>query len=234
MNSCFRSLFLATVLTLAMTSAPQAQDAGTIYVVSYIEAQPGAKVQAAALLRDYRDATRKEDGNVRAEVVQHATRPGQFVILAAWKDQKALDAHAAAASTKAFRDKIQDVRVSPQDDRIHTGLSVGPIDAKSGGRNVFVVTHVDVVPPRKDDAVGLLKILGDTARKMDGNLRYEVVQQTNRPNHFTVIEIWKDRKAFDAHLAGNPIREFRDRLAPMSGSLYDERLYRALGKGASS
>jgi quinol monooxygenase YgiN len=234
MNSCFRALFLATVLTLAMTSAPQAQDAGPIYVVSYIEAQPGAKDQAAALLRDYREATRKEDGNVRAEVVQHATRPGQFVILSAWKDQKALDAHAAAASTKTFRDKIQSLRVSPQDDRIHTGLSVGPIEAKSGGRNVFVVTHVDVVPPRKDDAVGLLKILGDTVRKMDGNLRYEVVQQTNRPNHFTVIEIWKDRKAFDAHLAGNPVREFRDRLAPMSGSLYDERLYRALGKGASS
>jgi quinol monooxygenase YgiN len=97
-----------------------------------------------------------------------------------------------------------------------------------------VVTHVDVFPPRKDDAVGLLKVLGDTARKEDGNLRYEVVQQTNRPNHFTVIEIWKDRKAFNAHLAGVLVRAFRDRLAPMSGSLYDERLYRALGKGASS
>jgi quinol monooxygenase YgiN len=85
-----------------------------------------------------------------------------------------------------------------------------------------VVTHVDVVPPRKDDAVGLLKSLGDAARKEDGNVRYEVVQQTNRPNHFTVIEIWKDRKAFDAHLAGATVREFRDKLAPMSGSLYDE------------
>ena len=234
MNAYCRVLFLTTVLALAMTSAPQAQDAGTIYVVSYIESLPSAKDQAAALLRDYREASRKEDGNVRVEVVQHATRPGQFVVLAAWKDQKALDAHAAAASTKAFREKIQGLRVSPQDDRIHTGLSVGPIDAKSGGRNLFVVTHVDVVPPRKDDAVGLLKTLGDTARKEDGNLRYEVVQQTNRPNHFTVIEIWKDRKAFDAHLAGNPVREFRDKLAPMSGSLYDERLYRTLGKGASS
>ena len=32
MNSCFRALFLATVLTLAMISAPQAQDAGPVYV----------------------------------------------------------------------------------------------------------------------------------------------------------------------------------------------------------
>jgi quinol monooxygenase YgiN len=96
-----------------------------------------------------------------------------------------------------------------------------------------VVTHVDVVPPRKDDAVGLLKTLGDASRKDDGNLRYEVVQQTNRPNHFTVIEIWKSRKAFDAHNAAAHVREFRDRLQPMSGSLYDERLYRAVARSAT-
>jgi quinol monooxygenase YgiN len=232
MKAFCRIAFAATLSMLGMISEPHAQDAGTIYVVSYVEALPSARNQAADLLSEYRDASRKEDGNLRAEVVQHANRAGQFVILTAWKDQKALDAHMAAASTKSFREKIQELRVSPQDDRIHTGLSVGPLDAKAAGRSVHVVTHVDVVPPRKDDAVGLLKILGDTGRKENGNLRFEVVQQTNRPNHFTVIETWKDRKAFEAHLGGAVVRGFRDRLAPMSGSLYDERLYRSLARSA--
>jgi quinol monooxygenase YgiN len=233
MHACLRVFFAATLLALGMSSAPQAQDAGAVYVVSYFETQPGAKAQAASLLQNRREAVRKETGNLRSEAVEHASRPGQYVLLTAWKDQPALEAHLAAPSTKTFREKIHELRVSPQDDRTHVALSVGPIDSQAAERAIHVVTHVDVVPPRKDDAVGILKTLGEAARKENGNLRFEVVQQTNRPNHFTVVEIWKDRAAFDAHLAGAPVREFRDKLAPMSGSLYDERLYNTLGKAAS-
>jgi quinol monooxygenase YgiN len=39
------------------------------------------------------------------------------------------------------------------------------------------------------------------------------------------VEAWKDRYAFDAHGMAGHTRQFRDRLAPMSGALYDERLY---------
>src|SRR5882672_3995285 len=151
--------------------------------------------------------------------------PGQFVLLTAWKDQKAYEAHAAAASTREFRDRLQGLRNSPADDRFHNALSVGDLDGPRPARGVYVVTHVDVIPPRKDDAVGLLKSLGDASRRDDGNVRYEIVQQTNRPNHFTVIEIWASREALDAHGMAPHVREFRDKLQPMSGALYDERLY---------
>ena len=55
-----------------------------------------------------------------------------------------------------------------------------------------------------------------------------MVQQTNRPNHFTVIEAWKDRKAYDASRSADAQRQFRDKLGPMLGALYDERLYQTL------
>jgi quinol monooxygenase YgiN len=93
---------------------------------------------------------------------------------------------------------------------------------------VYVVTHVDVPPPRKDDCVALLRTLAAASRKETGNLRYDVVQQSNRPNHFTVIEVWRSRKDFDQHAAAAPARAFRDQLTPMSGALYDERLYRGI------
>ena len=32
-------------------------------------------------------------------------------------------------------------------------------------------------------------------RQEPGNLRFEALTQTNRQNHFTVIELWRDRKA---------------------------------------
>jgi quinol monooxygenase YgiN len=187
-----------TALFLLVAFEAFAQGPSPLYVVTYVEVKPPAKPEA---------------------------RPGQFVLLTAWKDQKAYEAHAAAASTREFRDRLQGLRNSPADDRFHNALSVGDLDGARPARGVYVVTHVDVIPPRKDDAVGLLKSLGEASRRDDGNLRYEIVQQTNRPNHFTVVEIWASREALDAHGMAPHVREFRDKLAPMSGALYDERLY---------
>jgi quinol monooxygenase YgiN len=59
-------------------------------------------------------------------------------------------------------------------------------------------------------------------------VRFEVVQQTNRPNHFTVVEIWKDGKAVETRSMAEATRRFRDKLGPMSGALYDERMFRAV------
>src|SRR3977135_807606 len=119
-----RRLLLVLLASLSMLVPPaRAQDPGTVYVVTYVEVKPTAQGDATALLKSYREATRGDAGNLRSEVVQHATRPGQFVILAAWKDQKAYEAHAAAASTREFRDKLQGLRNSPADERFHNTLS---------------------------------------------------------------------------------------------------------------
>ncbi len=223
------ALVVPAVLCLAaLDAAAQAPDAGTMYVVTYVELKPTASADAATLLKAYRDALRQGDGNLRAEVLRHTSRPGQFVVLSAWKDQKAFEAQRDAARNKELRERLQALRNSPADDRIHVALSVGADGGSRATGGLNVVTHVDVVPPRKDDAVALLKALGDASRKDEGSLRYEVVQQTNRPNHFTVIESWKSREAFEAHGMAPHVREFRDKLAPMSGALYDERLYEGL------
>lgn len=223
------ALLLPAMLCLgALESAAQLPDAGTIYVVTYVELKPTASADAVSLLKAYRDALRGGEGNLRSEVLRHTSRRGQFVVLSAWKDQKAFEAQRDAARNKELREKLQALRNSPTDDRVHTALSVGADGGSRATGGLNIVTHVDVVPPRKDDAVALLKALGDASRGEDGNLRYEVVQQTNRPNHFTVIESWKSREAFEAHGMARHVREFRDKLAPMSGALYDERLYERL------
>ncbi len=93
---------------------------------------------------------------------------------------------------------------------------------------VYGVTHVDVIPPQKDNAIVALKALGEANRAAAGNVRFEIVQQTNRPNHFTVFEVWRSREAFDVNGMSAHQREFRDKLAGMAGALYDERLYELL------
>jgi quinol monooxygenase YgiN len=214
----------------AMNAAAQAPavptDVSPLYVVTYVEAKPTARDEVAALLKSYRSASRAAPGNLRSIVVQRPRRPGQFVVVAAWKDKAAWDAHMAAAATKEFRDKLAGLRNAPADDRFHNALSVGPMEDASGA--VYGVTHVDVIPPQKDNALVALKALGDANRAAAGNVRFEIVQQTNRPNHFTVFEVWRSREAFDANGMSAHQREFRDKLSGMAGALYDERLYEIL------
>jgi len=106
-------------------------------------------------------------------------------------------------------------------------METAPAATASTPGAMFVVTHVDVPPPQKDACIALLKDLVGDSRK-EGALRFEVFQQTSRPNHFSVVEIWKDQKAYDAHITAEHTRKFRERLTPMSGALYDERLYKSL------
>jgi quinol monooxygenase YgiN len=201
---------------------------GSIYSVIYLEVMPTSTADGRALLKRYREATRKEDGNLRCEVVQRIGQPYQFAILEVWKDQRAFEAHGKGANSREMRESIAAIRNAPTDERVHTGLSVGPIESSPMRGAIYVVTHVDVIPPRKDDGVAAVKQLGADSRTGDGNLRFEVVQQANRPNHFTVVEIWKDAKAVEAHSMAAPTRQFRDKLAPATGALYDERMYTAV------
>jgi len=214
--------------TPAPTPAAVPAPEGNIYSVTYVEVLPTAKADAVMLLRRYREAAQKEGGNLRCEVVQRIDQSHQFAILEIWKDHAAFEAHGKSASTTETREKIAAIRNAPTDERVHTALSVGRIDAPTARGGIYVATHVDVIPPRKDDGVAALKRLGEDSRRDHDNLRFEVVQQINRPNHFTVVEIWRDAKAVETHSMAAPTREFRDKLATMTGALYDERMYRVI------
>jgi quinol monooxygenase YgiN len=223
--------FLGMTMALAATGSsaqtPPPAIEGPVYIATYVEVLPSAVKDGGALLKQYRDAGRKDPGNQRMEVAQEAGRPTRFAVLATWADQKAFEAHGRAAHTSQFRDKLKAVHAAPYDERVHNGMAVGPLGALRAG-SLVVVTHVDVPPPFKDTTVPLLQSLAEASRKEAGNQRFEVQQQANRPNHFTVVELWADQKAYDAHVMAAHTRQFRDKLGPMSGALYDERLYRAV------
>jgi quinol monooxygenase YgiN len=233
------TLLWALILGLAMVALGAIKDApaqappptvteGPIYSVTYVEVLATSRADGIALLRRYREATRQEDGNLRCEVVSRIGQPHQLVVLEVWRDQKAFAAHGAAPGTVSTRERIHAIRGAPIDERVHLAVAPGPLQPGPAGDAVYVVTHVDVIPPQKDNALVALKALGDANRAANGNVRFEIVQQTNRPNHFTVFEVWRSREAFDANTMSAHQREFRDKLAGMAGALYDERLYEIL------
>jgi quinol monooxygenase YgiN len=202
---------------------------GPIHVVTYVEVMPPARPEALATLARYREAVRKDDGNLRCEVVSRIGQAHQLVVLEIWKDRTAFETQRGAPHATQMREEIHAIRSAPIDERVHTGVSVGPLQPGAAGNAVHVVTHVDVIPPRKDDGLAALERLARDSREAPGNLRFEVVQQTSRPNHFTVVEIWTDAAAVEAHAMADAVRRFRDALGPMSGALYDERFF-TIGK----
>jgi quinol monooxygenase YgiN len=105
----------------AQTPTP-APIVGNIYSVTYIEVMPISKAEAVTVLRRYREATQKEGGNLRCEVVQRIDQPHQFAILEIWKDPAAFEAHGKSPSTTETREKIAFIRNAPTDERVHTAL----------------------------------------------------------------------------------------------------------------
>jgi quinol monooxygenase YgiN len=218
-------VFLAAIVTFAASAQTPLKIDGPVYVATYVEVLPNAVKDATAVLRQYREAVRNEAGNLRAEVVQETARPTRFLLLSAWSDQNARDAHAKNAAH--VRDKFKPLLAAPLDERLHNAFAVAarePLRPNS----VTVASHVDVPPPMRETLEPMLRSLADASRKEPGNLRFEVQQQANRVNHFTVVEAWADRQAYEAHVIAPHTRQFRDALGPMLGALYDERLYRAV------
>jgi quinol monooxygenase YgiN len=220
---------LATVIIAAVSVSPASAQAPAnqpAVVVTYIEVAPSTEAEAANLLRQVAAASRSETGNLRFEVLQQIERTDHFAILEAWTDSKAFESHVAAATAKAFRDKLKPLQVGPYDERPSIALSLGRIGAAGSTGATYVVTHVDVTGNFKDEAIVMLQGLAEAGRKSAE--RFEVWQQGNRANHFTVNEIWKSEAALDDHIVAAATREFREKLGPKNGALYDDRRYKNL------
>ena len=100
--------------------------------------------------------------------------------------------------------------------------------SESSGDAVYAVTHVDVTPNNVDPALELLQAMAAASLAEAGNERFEVLVQSNRRNHFSVVERWENAEEQLEHIDASHSRMFRENLYPLSGALYDERLYRPL------
>jgi len=225
-------LFGLAIMSPGLASVARADDANTAYVVTYFETVPTYTGQVRNLLRQFAQASRKVSGNLRIEILQRIGQPDQFVILEAWNDKDAHAAHGTAAHTQQFRAKLRPLLRGPYDERPHTNLSVGPTTAALTGEArtvaIYAVTHVDIVPKEKDTGVALVKQLSESGRQDAGNVRFDALTQASRTNHMTVVEIWTDKKALEEHGMAEHKKQFREKLMPLSGSLYDERFYRVI------
>jgi quinol monooxygenase YgiN len=93
---------------------------------------------------------------------------------------------------------------------------------------IYAVAHVDILPPDTAAGTKLVKQYVADSLKEKGAVRIEAYAQISRVNHLTLVEVWESQQAYDAHLAAEHTRQFRQQLDPMLGSPYDERLHQLL------
>jgi quinol monooxygenase YgiN len=198
-----------------------------VYAVSYVEVMPSSKAAAVAALKQYRDASRKDEGFLSLELFEQIGWQAHFAVLEKWADQKGFDAHQMAVHTKQLLMKLEPIRAGSYDQRPYRTLVIGPAPGAANDRAIVVLTHVDI-GGRDLDAPALLRRMVEDSRKDEGNLRLDVLQGATRPNHFTIVENWQSQKAFDAHAAAAHTRQFRDTVNPFLGSPMDQRVFKVV------
>jgi quinol monooxygenase YgiN len=221
--------FFGGLLALAGTVAAQAQvpTAGNAFeVMIFVEVAPTATAEAAAAFRQYRDASRKEPGIVRAEVYQEQNVPSRFVTHDVWKDQASYEAHAKSASVATLFAKVKRIEFGPPDVHTHVAWYSAPEGKTPGNGAVLIVSHMDVTPNFLQKLYDAMKPLSEGTAKEPGVIRYEILQQApDHNNHFRLYEVWDNEKDWQAHNLAAHTRQFREDLAPMLGTPYDQRKY---------
>ena len=68
----------------AATSAMAQAGGGAVYAMTYLDVSTDWVLQGAALIKRYRDTSRREAGNLEFMVLQETTRPNRFAIVEGW------------------------------------------------------------------------------------------------------------------------------------------------------
>ncbi len=210
------------VLALCLAGPAGAQTPAA-YAVTYLEMKSDAVSAARDALRAYGAASRKEAGNLSFAVLEETGRDSRFAILEAWVSRAALEQHYRAPSAVRMLVHLAGLRTAPDDRRIYAALYAAAPANHTGP--IHVMTHVDVMPPFAAGCAELLTAMRADTPADHGNVAYDVLRQDHELNHFTVAEVWASQKDFEAHASAAHTRTFRQKLLPMTGALFDERVF---------
>jgi quinol monooxygenase YgiN len=228
MKSRLFAVALLALIPLSSNAQQQnqvAEIAGPTYLMTYVEVVPSATNQALNLLKEYRDAARKETGAMHVDLYQEKGQSHRFVLGEVWQNRTIVQDHVKGAATVELIQKLKPIELGPPDIRIHQAHSATPPKAPNAG-DIIIISHVDVFGGNVAKLIAMLNMLGDASRKDNGMVRYEILDEVPaHVNHFRVLEEWATPAAWEAHDRAPHTQVYREALMPMLGTPYDQRLY---------
>jgi quinol monooxygenase YgiN len=221
----------AFLVTATLGNAATAQTpADPVYAVTYLDVSANWLVQGIGLLKQYREQSAHQAGNLEFAVWQETARPNRFAIIEGWKDQAAFAAHEKSAETSLFLFTLEAIRNSPPNQHVLQNFANATARATPATGAVYLVEHIDFQPPANAGALPKVRALAEASQKEEGVARYDIYQEpVPHANHYSVVAVWATRNAYDAHEAAASTREYRAAtVMPAHANLYDERLYNPL------
>jgi quinol monooxygenase YgiN len=94
------------------------------------------------------------------------------------------------------------------------GLREG-VTVLSDTQEVVLYAEFTAKPDAVDEVEELLRGFAHTVRAEPGNVTFDVYRRADSPSSFYVFEIYRDRTAFEDHLAAESGREFNDALSAL-------------------
>ena len=95
---------------------------GSIYVLTHADSVPPQRDAAEAALAELTIRSRQEAGNALFLATVQPNRNNHFTIVELWRDEKALDTHAAAEHTKKFRETFGPFSGALFDERVYKSV----------------------------------------------------------------------------------------------------------------
>jgi quinol monooxygenase YgiN len=224
-------LLPAAALAIVGFAAPAAaQTSDTVYAVTYLDVSTDWVLQGTGLMKQFRDASRHQAGNLEFSVLQETARPNRFAILEAWKDQAAFDAHAKSAEASHFDFVLEAIRNSPPNQHVLKAFATAAPRGEPGNDAIRMIEHVDFQPAAAANALPAVKTLAEASQKEAGVVRYDILQEPPpHANHYSVVAVWANRAAYDAHEAAAAAKQFRAAtVMPARANLYDQRVYKVV------
>ncbi len=91
-------------------------------------------------------------------------------------------------------------------------------------------SHVDIkpdayMPQAEENAARLFRAETVATKQEPGLVSYVVLQETDATNHFTIVETWRDAKAYARHVGSDHTVKFRQDIQPFLGSPFDSRIH---------
>jgi quinol monooxygenase YgiN len=196
-----------------------------------------------SVLFKYRDLSVTDEGLRSFRVLDLIQPSNHSEIVQEWVSQEAYERHIGQRHALEFRFGVQgDPKFggaccvgSPIDDRLYRlvrafgqpwssmalATTVGPAGA------LYVISYVEFLPHAapKTGAEDLNRY-GEASTGNNGAraLSFSVLQQLDRPNRYALLEVWDNRKSYDAWRASDTSREFAATVRPQLASPIDRRL----------
>jgi quinol monooxygenase YgiN len=211
------------LLKIAIASAADI-NAHLAPVLTFFDVRVEMRGHAANVLRQEAEAV-GEHPSQQTIVLQETARPDRFAAL----ERQVLDLSSADGRDSATLSMgiVEDL-IAPPDQRFtreFEDISTSTKPRIDGSANLYVITNLDIAASNLPQAELALHNLASAERQINGNRGVEILRQANHANHFNLISAWTGEAPFHAFAASVRALHFRQTIAPLLGSPYDERLY---------